>query len=143
MELSGADLDFGIPFSGRPRSLSGYVHYIPKPVNYAKEPYLHMKGKTDYGRVEVLLMDMDKPYHIVTNKEEFFDTATDPRVIGRAVMELTKDTGGYIHFDIPFKYRSAKTPKYAIIVVTPSWYGSWFTGGSGSTVYVDEFKFNY
>ena len=143
VELSGADLDFGIPFSGRPKSLSGYVHYIPKPVNYAKEPYLHMKGKTDYGRIEVLLMDMDKPYHIVTCKEEFFDTANDPRVIGRAVMELTKDTGGYIHFDIPFKYNSAKTPKYAIIVVTPSWYGSWFTGGSGSTVYVDEFKFNY
>ena len=35
VRLSGAELFFGVPFSARPKSLSGYVHYIPKTVNYA------------------------------------------------------------------------------------------------------------
>lgn len=143
VDMSGADLDFGIPFTGCPRSLSGYVHYIPKPVNFAREPYLHMKGKLDEGRIEVLLTDWDGPYHIVTGKERFIDLDTDPHIIGRASMVLNEDTGGYIRFEIPFIYRSGKTPRYATVVVTSSWYGSDFTGGSGSIIYADEFRFNY
>ena len=52
VDLSGADMDFGVPFTGRPKSLSGYVHYIPKPVNYAKEPYQGLKGNDRLGRTE-------------------------------------------------------------------------------------------
>lgn len=143
VDFSGAELNFGVPFSGRPKSLSGYVHYIPKPINYAKEPYLGKKGKMDSGRIEIVLTDWDKPYHIVTNNEEFIDGATDPHVIGRGYLKLDKDTGDYIHFDIPIEYRSGKTPKYVVIIVASSTLGDYFTGGSGSTVYVDEFQFNY
>ena len=143
VDFAGAELEFGVPFKSRPKSLSGYVHYIPKTVNYARAPYLHMKGKTDVGRIEVILTDWDKPYHIVTNNEKFIDGATDPHVIGRAVLDLKEDTGGYIPFEIPFVYKNGKTPKYVVITVASSWYGAYFTGGSGSTVYVDEFRFNY
>ena len=58
-------------------------------------------------------------------------------------MDLDKDTGGYIPFEITLQYRNGKTPRYAFIYVTPSRNGGSFTGGSGSTVYVDEFRFNY
>ena len=143
VNFAGAELNFGVPFHARPKSLSGYVHYIPQRINYAKEPYLHLKGKMDTGRIEVILTDWDKPYHIVTNDEEFIDGATDPHVIGRAVMVLDKDTGGYVHFDIPFEYRSDKTPSYVVIIVATSQLGDYFTGGSGSTAYVDEFRFLY
>ena len=143
VRLAGAELTFGVPFTARPKSLSGYVHYIPATVDYAREPYLDMKGKTDVGRIEVILTDWDKPYHIITNDEEFIDASTDPHVIGQAVLDLKKNTGGYIHFDIPIRYRSGKTPKYVVITAASSWYGSHFTGGSGSTLYVDEFQFNY
>lgn len=143
VDFSGAELNFGVPFSGRPKSLSGYVHYIPKPINYAKEPYLGKKGKMDSGRIEIVLTDWDKPYHIVTNNEEFIDGSTDPHVIGRGYLKLDKDTGDYIHFDIPIEYRSGKMPKYVVIIVAASNLGDYFTGGSGSTVYVDEFQFNY
>ena len=136
VDFAGAELEFGVPFKSRPKSLSGYVHY-------ARAPYLHMKGKTDVGRIEVILTDWDKPYHIVTNNEKFIDGATDPHVIGRAVLDLKEDTGGYIPFEIPFVYKNGKTPKYVVITVASSWYGAYFTGGSGSTVYVDEFRFNY
>ena len=143
VKLSGAELNFGVPFSARPKSLSGYVHYIPAAVDYAREPYLDMKGKTDVGRVEVILTDWEKPYHIVTNYEKFIDGATNPHVIGRAVLDLTKDTGGYIHFDIPIEYRNGKTPTFVVITAAASKFGAFFTGGSGSTLYVDEFRFNY
>lgn len=143
VKLSGAELNFGIPFTARPKSLSGYLHYIPATVDYAKEPYLDMKGKTDVGWIEVILADWDKPYHIVTNYEKFIDGATDPHVIGRAVIDVTRDTGGYIPFDIPFQYRNGKTPKYVVISMASSKYGAYFTGGSGSILYVDEFQFNY
>lgn len=143
VRLSGAELEFGVPFTARPKSLSGYVHYIPAKVDHAQEPYLDMLGKTDLGHVEVILTDWERPYHIITNDEAFINPATDPHVIGMASLELKKDTGGYIHFDIPIRYRNGKTPRYAVITAASSWYGDHFTGGSGSILYVDEFRFNY
>lgn len=143
VRLSGAEINFGIPFHARPKSLSGYVHYIPATVNFAREPHLDMKGRKDVGHVEVFLADWDEPYHIITCDEAFMDTATDPHVIGRAVLDLDRDTGGYIHFEIPFRYNNGKTPRYVVIYAASSWYGADFTGGSGSTLYLDEFRFNY
>ena len=67
----------------------------------------------------------------------------DPHVVGRGVLELDRTTGGYIHFEIPILYRNGKTPKYAVILVAASKYGAFFTGASGSTMYVDEFRFQY
>ena len=91
----------------------------------------------------MILTDWDKPYHIITNDEQFINAETDPHVIGRGYIELKKDTGGYVSFEIPIRYRSGKTPRYAVITAASSWYGDAFTGGSGSTLYVDEFRFNY
>ena len=112
-------------------------------MNFAKAPHADMKGKPDKGMIEVVLTDWKEPYHIITNDESFIDGATDPHVIGRAFLELDRDTGGYIPFEIPFDYRSGKIPTHAVIIVASSRYGEFFTGGSGSVVYVDEFRFNY
>ena len=143
VKLSGAELNFGVPFDARPKSLSGYLHYIPKPVDFAQEPFLDQMGKPDIGGIEVLLADWDQPYHIITNYEKFIDVTTDPHIIGMGELKLTKNTGGYIHFEIPIKYRSGKTPKYVVITAASSWNGADFTGGSGSTLYLDELQFNY
>ena len=143
VDLSGAEIDFGVPFSARPKSLSGYVHYIPKKIDYAKEPYLGKKGRLDEGYVEVVLTDWDKPEHVVTSEGDFLDWKADPHVIGRAVLNLTKETDGYIPFEIPIEYLDGRTPKYVVITAASSRYGAYFTGGTGSTLYVDEFRFNY
>ena len=143
VDFSGAEMTYGVPFSARPRSLSGYVDYLPKTVNYAKEPHLSMKGKQDLGTIEVILLDWDKAPRMTTNKGEFVDGVNDPHVIGRGLLELDRTTGGYIPFEIPIVYRSGRTPKYAVILVAASKYGAFFTGASGSTMYVDEFRFNY
>ena len=143
VKLSGAELYFGVPFTARPKSLSGYIHYIPKPVDFAQEPFLDQLGKPDIGGVEVLLADWDQPYHIVTNYEKFIDVNTDPHVIGIGELKLSRDTGGYIHFDLPIRYKNGKTPKYVVVTFSSSWNGADFTGGSGSTLYVDELRLNY
>ena len=143
VDFSGAEMTYGAPFTALPKSMSGYVDYRPGTVNYAKEPHLSMKGKQDFGSIEVILMDWDAAPRMTTNKGEFVDGVNDPHVVGRGVLELDRTTGGYIHFEIPIVYRSGKTPKYAIILVAASKYGAFFTGASGSTMYVDEFRFNY
>ena len=143
VDFSGAEMTYGVPFTARPKSLSGYVDYPPKTVNYAKEPYLSMKGKQDLGTIEVSLLDWDEAPRMTTNMGEFVDGVNDPHVVGRGVLELDRTTGGDIHFEITIVYRSGKTPKYAVILVAASKYGAFFTGASGSTMYVDEFRFQY
>ena len=143
VKFSGAELFFGVPFTARPRALRGYYHYKPGIINYAQEPYLDREGKLDEGQIEVILTDWDKPYHIITNDEEFIDGATDPHVIGRAAINLTKDNGGYVSFEIPFNYRSGAIPSYIVITAAASKLGAYFTGSSKSTLYIDEFEFVY
>ena len=143
VDLSGAEMDFGAPFTGRPKSLSGYYHYLPKTINYAQAPYKHLKGKPDVGRIEVILTDWTAPHHVLTTEEPFIDADKNPHVIGRAVLDLDEATDDYVHFEIPIEYRNGKTPGYAFIFLTSSRYGAFFTGGSGSVLYADEFRFNY
>ena len=50
---------------------------------------------------------------------------------------------GYEKFSIEIEYRNSRTPRYLVIVAASSRLGDYFTGGDGSTLYLDEFKFNY
>ena len=140
---SGAQISFGVPFHARPRSLTGYFHYIPGTVNYAKPPYAAMKGRQDQGFIEIFLTDWTEPYFIDSTKGNFLDIEKDPHVIGFGVLNLKEGTEGYIPFEIPVKYRSGKTPTHIVIICTPSRYGEFYTGSSKSVLYVDEFRLNY
>ena len=96
----------------------------------------------DNGFIQVLLTDWPAPYHINTVDETFVKD-DDPHIIGSARLLLTRDTGGYIRFNLPIEYRNDRTPKYVVIACTSSIGGDYFTGGDGSTLYLDEFKFVY
>ena len=135
-------MDNGTPFKERPKSLSGYYHYLPGVVNCVKEPYLSMKGKMDIGQIEVALYDWPQVLHRVTN-EGYFEPEADPHLIGRGVMKLTKSTDDYVHFEIPIDYRKDATPTYVGISILSSALGEFFTGSSNSVLYVDELQFNY
>ena len=140
---SGAEITFGVPFQARPKSLSGYCHYIPGIINYVKAPYLNKKGQQDQGFIEVFLTDWAKPYCIDSTKEKFIDVEHDPHVIGHGILNLKDPTDGYIPFEIPIKYRSGKTPTHIVIIATSSSFGEYYTGSNKSVLYVDEFRFNY
>lgn len=143
VDWSGAEITWGTPFTARPKSMSGYYYYIPKPINYTKAPYKHLSGTLDQGQIEIILADWDAPVHIISNNESFVDMEKDPHIIGRGFINIKKATSGYVKFDIPVEYRNDRTPKYVVVMATSSHFGGYYTGGSGSTLYLDEFRFNY
>lgn len=142
VNFSGIEMDSGTPFKGRPKSLSGYYHYQPGTINHAKEPYLSKKGETDNGQIEVALYDWPKVLRFVTN-DGHYDPESDPHLIGRGVLTLTQATDGYVHFEIPIKYRRDTTPTYVGLNILSSALGEYFTGSSNTVLYIDELQFNY
>ena len=142
VDFKGIESNFGLPFTGRPKSLSGYYHYIPKTVDHAKAPYLSMKGKQDIGRIEVLLLDITSPLVIDTTKDMLPEEG-DPRVIGYARLKIVNATDDYVHFKLDFKYKDERTPGYIVLAAASSFYGAFYTGAVGSVLYIDEFKLNY
>ena len=142
VKFSGIEMENGTPFKGKPKSLSGYYHYLPGVINYAKAPYLDRKGKTDNGQIEVALYDWAQVLHLVTT-EGHYDPESDPHLIGRGVLTLTKATDGYVHFELPIVYRRDATPSFVGISIISSALGEYFTGSSNTVLYIDELQFNY
>lgn len=142
VKFSGIEMDNGTPFTDRPKSLSGYYHYVPGVINYAKEPYLSRKGETDNGQIEVALYDWPEVLHLVTN-DGVYNPEADPHLIGRGVMTLTQATDDYVYFEIPIDYRKDATPTFVGICILSSALGEYFTGSSHTVLYVDELRFNY
>ena len=140
---SGAEITWGVPFDERPKYLQGFYHYIPAKITHSRKPFKHLKGTQDIGQIAVLLTDWEEPFHIITNKGQFVDIEKDPHIIGAGDFLLTEETDGYIPFQIPIIYRNDRTPKFVVIITTSSRHGDFFTGGNGSVLYIDEFKFIY
>ena len=136
----GATLDWGVPFTSRPLALKGFYDYSPKTVDQGS--YNDMSGKTDIGQIQIILTDWDKPFTINTQDKTFVDV-NDERIIAYASLDLGQ-TDGYQPFTLELEYRDrTRTPKYIVIVAAASKYGDYFTGGVGSTLYLDEFSFVY
>ena len=143
VDLNGVETELGAQFSSRPRSLSGYYHYLPAKINHSSKEYSSYEGKSDEAMIEIILVDWDKPYRQNSSRDGFIDSENDPHIIGIASYMIKKGTSGYVQFEAPFKYRSSKTPRYAVFTITSSRLGGFGTGATGTVLYVDEFKFNY
>lgn len=140
----GAELDWGTPFSSRPVSLKGWYRYEPKPIDKSDDAHKSFLGQMDKCQIQVILTDWDKPFHINTSKGIFVDLAGDSHIIGYGKLESSKATSGYEAFEIKIDYRDKqRVPKYCVLVCASSYMGDYFTGGVGSTLYVDEFEFKY
>lgn len=60
--------------------------------------------------------------------------------------ECVSTNGQWTKFNIPLKYKEqffGEKPTHLIIVCTSSKYGDYFTGGAGSTLYLDDFELDY
>ena len=141
----GAELDWGTPFSGRPTSLTGYYSYFPMKIDKADDSFNHLLGETDKCQVLVCLTDWDAPFKVNTTLGQFVDFDNDPAIIAFGKMETSEDTGGqYRQFTLPLEYRDrTRKPKYIVIACCASYLGDYFTGGIGSTMFIDEFEFIY
>ena len=139
----GAELAWGIPFTGKPVSLKGYAAYTSTPVTDADESHSALLGQPDSGHILVALTDWPDQFHVVSSTATYVDFDKDPAVIAYGRYNLSASTDGYGPFDLPLEYRSDRTPKYLVIVASSSSLGDYFTGGRGSTLWVDEFELVY
>ncbi len=147
----GAEMDWGIPFTTRPSSMKGYYAYQPATIDHddvGNNPDLI--GESDVMQILVILGDWDNPYRINTSEDVFLDQENDANIIAYGKLEsseATLDSSGnlqYVEFECTLDYRDlTRKPKYVIINCCTSKYGDYFTGGTGSLLYVDELEFVY
>ena len=139
---SGAQLDWGMPFSSRPVALHGYYKYSPMAIDNAQSDYSDKKGQMDACSIKMYLCDWNGQFRVNTSTSTFLQD-DDPSII--AMCDFTSDvaTNGYVEFTFPLQYRDARTPKYVVIVGAASRLGDYFTGGKGSVLWLDELSLVY
>lgn len=143
----GAILSFGQKYTGRPTSLSGYYCYQPVAVD--KGGYGELtKDKMDKCSIYIALFDWTAPYSVDTQKKDFVDLSRNNKsLIGYGALsddEASKESmKAYERFTIDIEYYDMRKPTYVLIVASASKYGDYFTGGEGSTLYIDEFSLGF
>ena len=137
-----AHIFWGIPFTDKPKTLEGYACYKPAKIDWTQDPYKSMEGQLDKGHVMVILSDWETPFDVCP-PSSLLDFDNDPGIIGYGKVVFDKEMTAYEKFTVNIEYRNERTPKLITIVCSSSALGDYFTGGAGSTLYLDEFKLTY
>ena len=137
-----AHIFWGIPFTEKPKTLEGYACYKPAKIDWTQDPYKSMEGQLDKGHVMVILSDWTTPFDVCP-PSSLLDFDNDPGIIGYGKVVFDKEMTAYEKFTVNIEYRNERTPKLITIVCSSSALGDYFTGGAGSTLYLDEFKLTY
>lgn len=138
-------LDFGRPFTGRPTKLKGHYKYTCTNMSHTSSEYTHLKGVPDTCSIYIALTDWTGAYEIRTNpnNRQLFDP-DDSSVIAYGTLERGETVANWTEFEIELDYRATnRKPSYILIVCSASKYGDFFTGGDGSTLYVDDFSLEW
>lgn len=148
--MSGAEIQFGSEFTGRPTQLHGYFQYTAGTVDYygktTPSDALVKDGGTDMNSIYIALSDADAPYTVNTKEGTFVDFDNDPNIIAYGELPVSEcvTTSGWKEFTIDLVYRDlTRKPKYIIIVASASKYGDYFTGSTSSVMYIDDFSLVY
>ena len=80
---------------------------------------------------------------LIKKSERQLFSKNDKNVIAYGEFISAKTISGYEEYTIRLDYRDYRKPKYLVIVATASKYGDYFTGGEGSTLYLDEMELTY
>lgn len=144
----GAKIDFGKPFTSRPIIFKGYFQYAPVAIDNYNNPPAGTVQKGDMDICSIYIALSKKAYTVDnTDTSTFIDFAGDNNIIAYGELPATEcvsTNGQWKEFNIPLKYKSlTEEPSYIIIVCSSSKYGDYFTGGKGSTMYLDDFELIY
>lgn len=150
--ISGAKIDFGQPFTSRPTVFKGYYQYSPVAIDYKGEN--QPSGTVEKGDMDLcsIFIILSKGTYQVNNTDvstllsEQKVKETDQFIAYGELpaSECVSTNGAWKEFEIPLKYKNlTEKPTHLIIVCTSSKYGDYFTGGKGSTLYLDDFELIY
>lgn len=162
LNTDGTDgiLGWGRPFTSRPTAVKLYAKYEPKTADSkgGKTGYIE-KGQLDKGIIYIALTDetqesytfKDNTYTwpvIVRTKSSSsrLFSKDDPNVIayGEHVFETATTGDGLIEITIPIDYfKKDVKPSNIVFVASASRYGDYFSGGEGSTMWVDDIELIY
>lgn len=148
LRTEGTDgvLSFGREFNSFPTKLRVHYKYTSSTINRSNDSaYEYLKGRPDSCHIYIALTDWDEPLEIRTkaSTRQLFDK-NDKRVIAYAELISGTSSLTYKEVDLPLQYRyTNRTPKYMVVVASSSKYGDFFTGGEGSTLWIDDFELLY
>ncbi len=143
------ELTFGREYNGsHPKAVTLYANYRPGTgvsSKGANNNYI-AAGATDQAQIYVALTSA--PVTVKTKTKELFNPDADYVIAyGQVTWDGNFGADGVLEkVTIPFEYRDrAKTvkPTHLVIVCSSSKYGDYFSGGEGSTMYVDDFELEY
>ena len=169
---SGGKVNFGRPWTVRPKALKLYCKYTTGPMDIigkSTPPGVNLiKGET-YDRADIKVAlgyweartyggSKDSPVHIdTTDPSTFVDFNTDKCTIGNGNVTIYYDgyalnggqkvsdqTDKWIEYTIPINYRDMETlPSHIIISCAASQYGDYFSGCSTSKLWIDKVELVY
>lgn len=167
---SGGKVNFGRPWESRPTALKIYCKYVTGKMDIIKgSPAGVTLTKDDYDRAEIKFAigdwdyrkyggTKDSPVHInTTDSRTFIDYDTDPSTIANGGLIIHHDgyilngaskvntsTDQWIEYTIPLNYHDLdRLPTHIIISCAASQYGDYFTGYSGSKLWIDAVELIY
>lgn len=151
---SGAKIDFGQPFTSRPIALKGYFQYAPVAIDRVggSQP-ANTVSKGDMDVCSIFIILSKGTYQLnntitstLLSEEKVKDTDQFIAYGELPISECVSTNGQWKKFNIPLKYKEdafGEEPTHLIIVCSSSKYGDYFTGGTGSTLYLDDFELIY
>ncbi len=159
LETAGTNgvLGWGRSFNGRPKAMRVWVKYNPVSIdNVGSLPsdISVQKGDLDNGIVYIALVDDTTVEYGNEQWPCVVKTASPPQLFdkdganviayGEKVFAEATPGNDLMEFTIPLDYKdSAKIPSNIILVASASRYGDYFTGGAGSTMWVDDIELIY
>lgn len=153
---SGGVVNFGRPFTLRPRKLSLWLKYENGPIdkfNGAPDNDPTKAGDMDRCQVFVALGDWDyrdyggvpdSPVQINTTDKKTFFNPNSNNVIGYGSYVTNASTNGWIKVEIPIDYKFVnRKPTHIIVSCAASMLGDYFTGSTDSKLWVDGMQLEY
>lgn len=156
VKTDGTDgvLSLGREYNGsHPSSVRVYANYRPASgvsIKSGNEGYVEdlQAGGKDHGQIYVALVNGAYEVRTKASDRKLFDR-NDPQVVAYGQVTWKDDFGpdGQLQLvEIPFEYNeNAKTtrPTHVVIVCSATKFGDYFSGASGSVMYVDDFELVY
>ena len=156
MGTAGATVNFGRPFTERPRSVKLWVKYdcgIIDCFGGAPEGDDARIGARDKSQVYIALGDWDyreyggipeSPLCINTTDKDTFFNPDGPGVIAYGAFIANEDIKEWMEVEIPLEYRdNFRVPTHIIVSAAASRLGDWFTGSSSSVLHLDDLRLIY
>lgn len=130
---------FARPYTGRPTKLAFWYKYFPETITVANSSHSQHLGEADRAHVYIYLGDWGSEL-IATD----LNGVNTSGAIAFGTFSTDKRVSEYTKQEIELTYMDrTRRPTQIIIVATSSEFGEFFTGGVGSTLFVDELEFKF